>query len=135
MRGYFPTNVSDYTIDQCKEYLSNYPNGLNAEAVKGRLSLLLSNSRVSTNPTSNQLSRNMIFSKVRDIIAEKLCVDPCEITEDSNIEVDFGADSLDVVELTMELEKAYGIRIDDVVISDIATVKQVVDTIDEMKKV
>lgn len=37
MRGYFTDNVSDYTKEQCEEYLKNHPNGLRADYVRERL--------------------------------------------------------------------------------------------------
>lgn len=40
MRGYFPDNVSDYTKEQCEEYLRDHPNGLRADYVRERLKLL-----------------------------------------------------------------------------------------------
>lgn len=40
MRGYFPDNVSDYTKEQCEEYLKDHPNGLRADYVRERLKLL-----------------------------------------------------------------------------------------------
>lgn len=40
MRGYFPESVSDYTKEQCEEYLSAHPNGLRADSVRARLRVL-----------------------------------------------------------------------------------------------
>lgn len=40
MRGYFPENVSDYTKEQCEEYLAAHPNGLKADYVRERLKVL-----------------------------------------------------------------------------------------------
>ena len=40
MRGYFPESVSDYTKEQCEEYLSAHPNGLRADSVRARLHVL-----------------------------------------------------------------------------------------------
>lgn len=37
MRGYFPDSVSDYTKEQCEEYLSAHPNGLRADSIRERL--------------------------------------------------------------------------------------------------
>ena len=53
----------------------------------------------------------MIFETVRDTLAEQFEIDPSEITMDTNLIDDIGADSLDVVELIMSLEDNYGIRI------------------------
>lgn len=37
MRGYFPKNVSDFTKEQCEEYLASFPNSLKSEVVRERL--------------------------------------------------------------------------------------------------
>lgn len=48
MRGNFPTNVSDFTKEQCEEYLEFYPNGLKAEGVRERLNLISPKNKTST---------------------------------------------------------------------------------------
>ena len=48
MRGYFPTNVSDFTKEQCEEYLASYPNSLKAEIVRERLNLLSPKQKTNT---------------------------------------------------------------------------------------
>ncbi len=50
-----------------------------------------------------------MFEKVREIISEKLNVDPDEIKLESSIVDDLGADSIDLIELIMNLEEEYGI--------------------------
>lgn len=42
MRVYFPTNVSDFTKEQCEKYLASYPNSLKSEIVRDRLKILCS---------------------------------------------------------------------------------------------
>ena len=46
-----------------------------------------------------------IFDKVRSVIAERLSIDESKITESSSFIEDLGADSLDTVELIMQLEE------------------------------
>lgn len=72
-----------------------------------------------------------IVSKVKAIIVDKLCVEPSEVTETANFTNDLGADSLDTVELLMEFEKVFGIKIPDEETSSIATVKDAVDKVTE----
>ena len=50
---------------------------------------------------------------VKDILSKQLRVDIDSITEDTNIMEDLGADSLDIVEMLMNIEQDYGIVIAD----------------------
>lgn len=68
-----------------------------------------------------------IFAAVSEIIADKLGVSESEITEKANFVSDLGADSLDVVELVMEIEKKFDIQIPD---QDAETFKTVGDAVD-----
>lgn len=72
-----------------------------------------------------------IVKSVKAIIVDKLGVEPTEVTETANFTNDLGADSLDTVELLMEFEKVFGIKIPDDETSSIATVKDAVDKVAE----
>jgi len=72
-----------------------------------------------------------IVKKVKDIIVDKLGVEASEVTETANFTNDLGADSLDTVELLMEFEKVFGIKIPDEETASIATVKDAVDKVAE----
>lgn len=54
-----------------------------------------------------------IRAKVIDIIAERLSQDKDAITEGSNVIADLGADSLDIAEIMMDMEDAFGIKLED----------------------
>lgn len=54
-----------------------------------------------------------IRNKVIDIIADRLSRDKATITEASNIVVDLGADSLDIAEIMMDLEDAFGVKLEE----------------------
>ena len=54
-----------------------------------------------------------VAEQVRAIIVEKLGVDPEEVVDSANFSNDLGADSLDIVELVMDFEKAFEIEISD----------------------
>ena len=69
----------------------------------------------------------MAFDKVAELVAEQLGIDKKNITMDSNIIEDLGADSLDVIEMLMTLEDEYGITIPDEKINQIKTVGQIVE--------
>lgn len=51
--------------------------------------------------------------KLRKIICDYLDVEPDRVTADAHIIDDLGADSLDTVELVMQIEEDFGIEIDD----------------------
>lgn len=65
--------------------------------------------------------------KVMEIIANQLGVDREMVTPEANVVDDLGADSLDVVELVMALEEAFGIEIPDEDAEKIRTVKDILD--------
>ena len=73
-----------------------------------------------------------IAEDVKAIIVEKLGVDPSEVTETASFTNDLGADSLDIVELIMDLEKKIEISIPDEDAGDkIATVGDAIKYIED----
>ena len=71
-----------------------------------------------------------ISSKVKAIIVEKLVIDESEVTDTASFQQDLGADSLDTVELIMELEKEFDIQIPDDKAEKITTVGDAVSFIE-----
>ncbi|MBR4953345.1 MAG: acyl carrier protein [Oscillospiraceae bacterium] len=74
----------------------------------------------------------MVFEKLRDMLAEQLEIDAAEITMDTNIVEDLGADSLDVVELIMSLEDEYDLVITDEAVRELHTIREVVEFIENL---
>lgn len=74
----------------------------------------------------------MVFEKVRELLSEQLEVSEDEISMDTHIVDDLGADSLDVVELITSLEEEYGIVITDEAIRELYTVREVVEFIEKL---
>ena len=68
----------------------------------------------------------MVLEKIRSLLAEQLDYDIDQITADTNIIDDLGADSLDVVELMMDVEEEYGINAEEEDLMGIKTVADVV---------
>ena len=54
-----------------------------------------------------------VTDRVKAIIVDKLGVDEGQVTETASFTTDLGADSLDTVDLIMEFEKEFGIKIPD----------------------
>jgi acyl carrier protein len=75
-----------------------------------------------------------VAEKVKSIIAENLDVDEQEITADASFTEDLGADSLDIVELVMAFEEAFGIEIPDEDAEKITRVREAVDYIESKTK-
>ena len=75
----------------------------------------------------------MVFEKIRAILSEQLDVEEDEITMESNIAEDLGADSLDVVDLIMSIEDEFEIEVPDDQVENIKTVGDVVNYIENMK--
>ena len=73
----------------------------------------------------------MIFEKVRDIIAKQLDIDPATITLESRLVDDLKADSLDIVELIMDLEQEFSIEISDEELPRVQTIGDVVGIIEQ----
>lgn len=76
----------------------------------------------------------MTFDKIKTIILSELKVDSDKITRDDRLSEDLGADSLDAVELIMNIEDEFDISISDDEAQDIKTVGQLVDFVDSKIK-
>jgi acyl carrier protein len=72
-----------------------------------------------------------IANKVKAIIVEKLGVEESEVTMEANFQSDLGADSLDTVELIMELEKEFNVSIPDDQAESITTVGQAIEYLEK----
>ena len=72
-------------------------------------------------------SREEVFELVRTHLSEELGIDASGIQEGTRFKEDMEADSLDLVELVVELEDRYAIRITDEEAERIKTVGQAVD--------
>ena len=72
------------------------------------------------------------FDKVKDIVLDKLGTEENKITEAASFMDDLGADSLDTVELIMEMEEEFGIEIPDEQAEKLSTVGDAVKYIDSI---
>ncbi len=74
---------------------------------------------------------NAVEEKVKEIIMEKLGVPEDKIKPEASFINDLGADSLDTVELVMDLEEAFNIEIKDEEAEKIRTVKDAIEFIEQ----
>jgi acyl carrier protein len=77
------------------------------------------------------LSRDEVYERVKSALGEQLGVEESEITHEASSQDDLDADSLDLVELIMELEDQFGIKIPDEDAQKLTTVGQAVDYVVE----
>jgi acyl carrier protein len=73
------------------------------------------------------MKRNEVLAYIRAHLADELELDPGRVQERTRFKEDLEADSLDLVELVMELEDRYGVRIPDEEAAKILTVGQAAD--------
>jgi acyl carrier protein len=75
-----------------------------------------------------------VAEKVKQIIVEQLGVDEGQVDPSASFVDDLGADSLDIVELVMAFEEAFGIEVPDEDAEKMTTVKDAVEYIDKHSK-
>ena len=72
------------------------------------------------------------FEKVKASIVNSLQCEEAIVTQDASITADLGADSLDIMDLIIEIEDSFGIKIEDSKTNTIKTVGDIVTLIDEV---
>ncbi|MGN0984515.1 MAG: acyl carrier protein [Gemmiger sp.] len=72
-----------------------------------------------------------VFERIRDYLAEQLDIEPAKITPESDIINEFGADSLDVIDMITTLSDEFGVEIPDEDIENFHTVGDVVAYVEE----
>ncbi|MBQ7203879.1 MAG: acyl carrier protein [Eubacterium sp.] len=72
----------------------------------------------------------MIFDEVKEILCEHLEISPDEIEITSSLADDLGADSLDAIDIVMDVEDQYSIEVPDETIKSIKTVEDIVSYIE-----
>jgi len=75
------------------------------------------------------MTEEEIFERIKAIIVDRLGVDEDKVTYETSFTDDLGADSLDIVELVMEMEDAFDEEISDEVAEEITTVGKAVEYI------
>ena len=71
------------------------------------------------------------FERVQKIICEQLEIDSHLVTEDASISGDLGADSLDLVDLSMSIEEEFNLEVPDDVLDHVRNVGDIVKFIED----
>ena len=74
----------------------------------------------------------MVYEKLRALLAEQLGISVDDITPETNIIDDLGADSLDIVELLAALEDEFDLLITDERVRELYTVREVAEFIESL---
>ena len=73
----------------------------------------------------------MVLDKMKDILVEQLECDPEDITMESLLVDDRGADSLDAIDIVMSVEDTFKVEVPDEIIEKIETVGDIVNYIED----
>lgn len=73
----------------------------------------------------------MVLDKMKDILVEQLECDPEDITMESLLVDDLGADSLDAIDIVMNVEDTFKVEVPDEIIEKIETVGDIVNYIED----
>jgi len=73
------------------------------------------------------MTKEEIFANIKDMLVEQLGVDGDDVSMAASFADDLDADSLDLVELIMEMEDQFGVKISDEEAEKIKTVEQAVE--------
>ncbi|MBQ8263870.1 MAG: acyl carrier protein [Oscillospiraceae bacterium] len=74
----------------------------------------------------------MVFERLRELLSDQLGVSADDISMDSHIMDDLGADSLDLVELLTSFEDEFDLVITDEAARELRTVREVVEFIEKL---
>ena len=80
------------------------------------------------------MTKQEIREKVNDLVIDKLGVKDEEVLEESNLETDLGADSLDVMEIVIDAEKAFDVFISEEETEGIRTMGDIYQLVEEKVK-
>lgn len=79
------------------------------------------------------MANSAVYEEIKQLIVERIGVDASKITPETTFRDDLGADSLDIVELVMEMEDRFGVEVSDDDADNMTTVGKVAAFIEENK--
>jgi len=75
------------------------------------------------------MTKDEITTKVKEMIVKSIGVDASKVTNEASLTDDLGADSLELVDLTMDFEDELGVSIETSELSEVETVGDIIDLI------
>lgn len=72
----------------------------------------------------------MAGKKIKELIAKQLGIELQEINDDADLVADLGADSLDIIQMLISLEREFSLVFDDEQIKQVKTVKDVINFVE-----
>lgn len=75
-----------------------------------------------------------IFAKIKELLVTNLQVDEKQITPEAELVADLGVNSLELADLVLLCEETFDIEVDDRVIGNFITVKDVVEYLESVVK-
>ncbi len=76
----------------------------------------------------------MVFERIKAMIKDELNVPEEKITMEAKLAEDLGADSIDAVELIMNIEDEFEVQVSDEEAQNIKTVGDIVKFVENLKK-
>lgn len=74
-----------------------------------------------------------MLEQVREVLVEALNIDAEEVTAEAKLSDDLGIDSLSAVELSLELESTFDIKIEDEELEALVTVQDIINLVESKK--
>ena len=74
-----------------------------------------------------------MIERVKEILAEQLDLEVSEIEDDSDIQEDLEADSLDVMDIMTEIEEEFSVEVEDEVIETLKTPRKIAEYLEQNK--
>jgi acyl carrier protein len=77
-------------------------------------------------------TRTEILEGVKRIVGEQMAIAPDQIQDTHHLENDIGCDSLDLVEIMMEVEDHFGVSVPDEISDQIRTIREIADNVGKL---
>ena len=74
-----------------------------------------------------------MIKEITKVLTDAINVDPTLVTPEAKLDEDLGIDSLTAVELALELESAFDIRVEDDELAALKTVQDIIDLVEGKK--